>query len=145
MKTTLPLILLLCLFAGCITPNHKYFAGMLNSTDQTYGYTMENPVLIKNADLDHSIGSSYYYLQHLRSGKGNKLVLLKRSAVFNPAYKKPGVELVNRYTGMPINSESPVIDLYFLKAEYEPDTVKIYINPYKKGKVSIPVGLTFEE
>jgi hypothetical protein len=132
------------MLSSCIVSNTKYFAKAQSSTDNTYGYSASNPVLIKNADLDHSIGSSYYYIAHLRSAKGNKLTLLSRRSVFNPKYQQPDIQLVNRYSGMPLNGKGQILDLYVLKAENEADTIKIHINPYEKGKVMIPVGLTFE-
>ena len=145
MKKYIAFLCLLPLFSQCIISNTKYFAGVTQTQDKTYGYTAENPILVKNADLDHSIATSYYYISHLRTAAGNKLTLLKRTAVYNPQYKKPEVELVNRYTGMPINSNARIVDLYLLKPENEPDTIKLYINPYKKGKIFIPAGLTFKE
>lgn len=53
--------------------------------------------------------------------------------------------MYNRYTGEPLNGGGMILDQYNLKPENAPDTViKIYINPYEKGIVLIPVGLKFE-
>jgi hypothetical protein len=144
-------VLSLCIIAGlfltgCAVSNPKFFTSVLPTTDTTYGYTAQNPVTIKNADLQNSIGSSYYFLSRLRTENGNKLQLIQRYSVNNPNYNQPAVQLQNRYTGMPLNYGSgPLLDLYILKAENETDTIKIYINPYFKGDVKIPAGLRFEQ
>jgi len=130
---------------GCVVSNPKFFSTIEPTTDISYGYTAENPITIKNADLNNSIGSSYYFLSRLRTDNGSKLELVQRFSVKNPNYKKPAVPMQNRYTGEPLNyGTGPMLDLYILKAENESDTIKIYINPYSKGIVKIPNGLKFE-
>jgi len=134
------------LLTGCVVSNPKFFSTIESTTDLSYGYTAENPVAIKNADLNNSIGSSYYYLSRLRTEKENKLQLIQRYSVENPNYKKPTIALKNRFTGEPLNYGSgPILDLYILRPENETDTIKIYINPYLKGTVKIPSGLKFEK
>ncbi|MGQ1945489.1 hypothetical protein ACT3CD_00125 [Geofilum sp. OHC36d9] len=133
------------LLTSCIVSNPKFFANAYPSEDPTYGYTPENPIMIKNADLNNSMGSSYYYLSRLRTEKGNKLQLIQRFSVSNPNYVKPAIPLTNRYTGQPLNyGTGPILDYYILMPENETDTVKLYINTYLKGEVKVPVGLTFE-
>lgn len=131
---------------GCTVSNLKFFSIIEPTTDTSYGYTAENPVAIKNGDLNNSIGSTYYYLSHLRTQKGNKLQLIMRYSVGNPNYKKPALALQNRYTGEPLSYGSgPLLDLYIFKPENETDTIRIYVNPYLKGTVKIPSGLIFEK
>jgi len=133
------------ILTSCVVSNPKFFANTHQTDDPSYGYTPENPITIKNADLNNSIGSSYYYLSRLRTEKGNKLQLIQRFSVNNPNYKKPAVPLTNRYTGQPLNyGTGPLLDYYILLPENETDTVKLYINPYLKGEVKVPVGLKFE-
>ncbi|WP_127846108.1 hypothetical protein [Psychroflexus aestuariivivens] len=140
------LIIIGLLIAGCAVNNPKFFSSIESTNDKTYGYTAENPVTIKNADLNNSIGSSYYYLSRLRTDKGNKLQLIQRFSIENPNYKKPAVPLQNRYTGQPLSyGTGPLLDLYILKPENEKDTIRIYINPYLKGEVKVPNGLNFEK
>lgn len=132
------------LLTGCAVSNPRFFSTIEPTTDLSYGYTPENPVTIKNADLNNSIGSSYYYLSRLRTEKGNKLQLIQRFSVENPNYKRPAVALQNRYTGEPLSyGTGPLLDLYILRPVNESDTIKIYINPYLKGTVKIPSGLKF--
>jgi len=134
------------LLLSCSVSNPKFFSGICTTQDPSYGYTPENPVTIKNGDLYKSIGSSYYYLSHLRTENGNKLMLVRRSSVENPNYRKPAVQLQNRYTGRPLSyGTGPLLDCYILVPENEKDTIKLYVNPYLKGEVRIPKGLKFEE
>ena len=134
------------LLTGCVVSNPKFFSTIDSTSDLSYGYTAGNPVSIKNADLNNSISSSYYYLSRLRTEKGNKLLLVQRITVENPNYKEPAIALQNRYTGEPMSHGSgPFLDLYILRPENESDTIKIYINPYLKGTVRIPSGLKFEK
>jgi len=134
------------LLTGCVVSNPKFFSTVDSTTDLSYGYSAKNPVAIKNADLNNSIGSSYYYLSRLRTEKGNKLKLIQTYSVENPNYKKPAIALRNRYTGVPLSyGTGPLLDRYILKAENESDTIRIYINPYLKGIVKIPSGLKFEK
>ncbi len=133
------------ILTSCIVSNPKFFANTTNTEDPSYGYTAENPITIKNADLKNSIGSSYYYLSRLRTEKGNKLQLVQRFSVNNPNYKEPAIPLTNRYTGQPLSyGNGPLLDFYILVPENETDTFELYINPYKKGEVKVPVGLKFE-
>jgi len=126
--------------------NPKFFPAVDSTTDLSYGYSAENPVVIKNADLNNSIGSSYYYLSRVRTDEGNKLKLIQRYSVENPKYRKPGITLRNMYTGVPLSYvPGPLLDCYILKAENESDTISIYINPYLKGIVKVPNGLKFEK
>jgi len=134
------------ILTSCVVTNPKFFSDTTLTEDPSYGYTAENPITIKNADLNNSIGSSYYYLSRLRTEKGNKLLLVQRFSVNNPNYNEPAIPLQNRYTGQPLTyGKGPLLDYYILLSENENDTIKLYINPYLKGKVNIPVGLKFEK
>jgi hypothetical protein len=134
------------LLTGCLVSNPKFFTSVEKTEDPSYGYTAENPVTIKNADLKNSIGSSYYFLSRLRTEKGNKLELIQRYTISNPNYKKPTIKLQNRFTGQPLSyGNGPLLDFYILIPENESDTIELYINPYLKGEVKIPVGLKFEK
>jgi hypothetical protein len=134
------------LFTSCAISNPKFFANPTNTDDQSYGYTVKNPITIKNSDLNNSIGSSYYFLSRLRTEKGNKLQLVQRYSVDNPAYKKPALSLTHRFTGQPLSyGTGPLLDYYILVPENETDTIKLYINPYLKGEVRIPFSLKFEK
>jgi len=81
------------LLVSCATSNPKFFAKVQKTENLSYGYTIDNPVTIKNGDLGHSINSSYYYLSRLRTEKGNKLQFIRQALVENPNYKKPAFTL----------------------------------------------------
>ncbi len=133
------------ILTSCVVSNSKFFANIIDTNDPSYGYTPENPITIKNANLNNSIRSSYYYLSRLRTEKGNKLQLIQRFSVINPNYEKPAIPLKNKYTGQPLSyGTGPLLDCYVLVPKNEIDTITLYINPYLKGKVKIPVGLKFE-
>ena len=138
--------LIAILLSRCAVNNTKFFSLIESSTDPTYGYTSENPITIKNSDLGNSINLCYYYLSKLRTSDNKKLQLIQRYSVVNPNYQKPTIALQNRYTGQPLNyGTGPLLDLYILKPEDIQDTIKIYMNPYLKGTVKIPLGLKFEK
>jgi hypothetical protein len=146
-KTSIFIIVFTCLvMTGCVVSNTKLFSEVQITDDLTYGYTIEKPITIKNGDPQNSIRSSYYYLSRLRAESGNKLQLISRSSVINPNYREPAIPLYNRYTGQPLTQgEGMMIDLYVLVPENESDTIRLYINSYKKDEIKVPVGLKFEQ
>jgi hypothetical protein len=135
---------LILLVSSCVVSNQKYFAEIKPSEDKLYGYTAKNPVKIKNGELQTSIQSSYYFLSRLRTADGRGFKLIYRASVENPNYRS--TPFTNRYTGMPIGSGGMILDEYHLiPIEGKPDTVIIFINPYVKGDIKIPMGLKFEK
>jgi hypothetical protein len=134
------------LLMGCAINNAKFFSNTEPSTDATYGYTEKNPITIKNADLSNSINSCYYYLSRLRTSDNQKLLLIQRYSIDNPDFREPAITLQNRYTGQILNNGTgPLLDLYILTPEDKSDTIKLYINPYLKSQIKIPMGLKFEK
>ena len=136
------IIIILTALSSCIVSNPKYFLEIQPTKDSLYGYTAQNPVKIKNGDLQYSINSSYYFISKLRTTDGSKLELIGRQSIMNPN-KKPAIQMVNRYTGQPINGNAMLLDEYVLIPENGNDTIKIYINPYEKDIINIPAGLQF--
>lgn len=64
----------------------------------------------------------------------------------NPNYKKTAIPQKNKHTGPPlIYGKGVLIDGYILVSENENDTIVLYVNPYLKGDVMIPVKLKFEK
>ena len=145
-KKQIGTIFAVILLVSCTISNPKFFAKVQKAEDISYGYTAENPITIKNANLGSSINSSYYYLSRLRTENGNRLQLIMRYSLENQYYKEPLIPVYNRYTGKQLNlGKGPILDLYILKPVNENDTIRIYINPYLKGEVKIPYGLEFEK
>lgn len=129
---------------SCVVQNPKYFSSVEPAQNEDYGYTSTEPVEIKNGPLESSIHSSYYFMSRLRTEEGENLNLVGRSSVRNPNYQSTGLN--NRYTGQPIGGGGMLLDRYVLTLANNPsDTIIIFINPYKKGKVKIPKGLKFEK
>jgi hypothetical protein len=138
---------LLLFLTGCAVNNQKFFKNLETSSDSTYGYTLGNPIKIRNFDFQNSINSSHYYIEHLLSKEKKKLKVISRKAISNPEFKEPLFKnLIWTDSGNPVfNGKGPYIDLYTLLAGNEKDTVKIYVNSYVKSKVKIPVGLYFDK
>lgn len=135
---------LIVLVSSCVVSNQKYFSKIEPSDDKLYGYTAKNPIKIKNGDLQSSIESSYYFLSRLRTAGGQSFKLVYRATVDNPNYRS--TPFTNRYTGMPIGYGGMLMDKYYLiPAEGKPDTVIIFINPYVKSDIKIPMGLKFDK
>lgn len=143
--TGLPIAIALIL-TGCAINNPRFFSAIEPTADLSYGYTAENPVLIKNFDLKNSIGSSYYYITRLRTEEGDKLQMVQKFSVANPNYKEPAIPIRNIYTSQPLSyGNGPLLDLYILVSEHKVDTFEIFIIPYVKGEIKIPYGLQFEK
>jgi len=121
------LVLLIVFFiASCSVDNPKFFSKVESATDPTYGYTPENPIMIKNSNLSRSINASYYYISRLRSSNGNRFSLLANFSTKNPNYKNKFSFVKNRYTGLPIsNGTGPILDVYLLKPKNESDTIRV--------------------
>ncbi len=128
---------------SCVIQNPKYFSSIEKSQSDYYGYSLNEPVAIKNGPLDRSINSSYYFLSRLRTENGDTLKLIGRESVRNPEYESTGI--YNRFSGQQIGGGGPILDKYFLiPKKSSNDTIIIFINPYKKDKIKIPKGLLFE-
>ena len=145
LKTNRILILISLMITACTVSNPKYFSGLKKSNDHTYAYSSVNPVCIKKGDIYQSVDASYYFLSRLRTTRGEKLKLIKRVSVQNPVYKKPAFTFKNGFTGETLNyGKGPKLDVYYMLAPDRTDTIRIFINPYIKGKLMVPAGLSFE-
>lgn len=49
MKVKISAILLAFLLLGCVASKQKFFKEVQPATDESYGYTAENPITIKNS------------------------------------------------------------------------------------------------
>jgi hypothetical protein len=135
---------LILLVTSCVVSNQKFFSKIESSNDKDYGYTAKKPIKIKNGDEYSSIQSSYYFLSRLRTADGRGFKLIYQAAVGNPNYQS--TPFTNRYTGMPIGFGGMMLDKYCLVPnEGKQDTVILFINPFVKGDIKIPMGLKFEK
>ena len=135
------LLLLTIVFNGCVVSNPQLFSKAQPTTDTTYGYTADNPLLIKNGDMYSSMGAEKYFLQHLTTLNGERLLYVSRGSFSNPKYHSTGLE--NRYTHQAIGGGGPILDEYTFLVENRGDTIKLYVNVYKSGTISVPVGLKY--
>lgn len=123
--------------------NSKFFAGITKSEDASYGYSPENPITIRNGDLQKSINSTHYFISRLFTVKGNELQIVARGSVATPNYNNKASKLT--YAGQPFSyGDGPLLDRYILTPVNETDTFALYINPYVKGEMKIPNGLIFK-
>ena len=144
MKQLFFLTLMSIVITSCVVSNEKYFRTVSEADRKSYGYDFRDPIKIKNGSLTSSINSSNYFLSKLKTDKGEPLKIVGRSSVINPNYKGSPIGLYNRNTGMPIGGGGMILDEYhLLPRDNSVDTIKIYLNPYEKGEVKIPMGLKF--
>lgn len=140
-------LVLLVIVSACAVSNSRFFSNITESDDATYGYTPENPIMIRNHSLDKSIGSSNYYVDCLRSNDGKKLQLVDQKVIANPKYDSSLSNFDSHYTGEALSyGNGPTLDLYKLIAEEKKsDTISIYINNYVESVVKVPKGLKFKK
>ncbi len=148
MKQFIPISVLLALLivSSCAVRNSKFFSKITESDESTYGYTPENPIMIRNHTLDKSIGSSNYYINCLRNSDGKKLQLVDQKIIVNPKYDSSLEYMDSHYTGEALSyGNGPTLDLYRLINEGQSDTINIYINTYVESEVKVPKGLKFKK
>jgi hypothetical protein len=92
--------------------------------DSTYGYTMEHPVPLKAGDPQVSVSLSYRFISQLRTANNEKVRIYRRGSTMGKRYQ--------------------MIDIYTLVSESGSDTIRLYVNIYKRGKLYIPKGLKME-
>ena len=143
MKTFIQ-ILILTIFLGCVSIP-KNFINLQNSTDKTYGYSIDNPVSIgiynnweKNTD------AMYYFLSKLQKD-GHPLTFTLHASVKKPI-NLMRYELSPSHTGNQL-MYNDLLDLVILKVKGKKDTnsIKLYFNVTGQNNVKIPIGLTFSE
>lgn len=137
----LAIIFIVSIFSSCVVSNPQLFSKVQPTTDSTYGYTPTNPLLIKNGDLGTSIQAENYFLKHLTTINNEKLIYVRRGSFRNPKYNSTGIE--NRFTHQAVGGGGPVLDEYIFVVENRGDTIKLYVNVYKSGTISVPVGLKY--
>ncbi len=114
---------LLLIFSACSVQNERYFSNFENATDSDYGFTIENPILIKNGNLKNSLKSADYFLSKLEMKDGKSLEISEQKSYPNP------------------NGENQLFAYTLKTQEPQPTTLQIFINPYEKGEIKIPKGV----
>lgn len=123
----------------------KDFTKLDTSTDSSYGYSAQNPLKLKKGNQGKSIINSEKFLSGLTTQDNQSLTYLFRATVGNPTYKEPKIKLNNRYTGMPLNGKSGLLDKYVFLTSNTKDTVRLFVDIYNKGTLWLPMGLKYEQ
>lgn len=122
----------------------KDFAKLLPAADSSFGYTAENPVKLKKGNQEKSIENTHKFLGGLKTTDNQTLILLARSSVRNPGYKKPVIQITDRTTGMPLSGKLAMLDKCIFITSNTKDTVTLYVDIYNKGELFLPVGLKYD-
>ena len=133
----------------------QQFDALQNSTDNTYGYTPENPLKLKKGQPAKSTGYAIEFLAALETEDGQPLTLIKTSLVSDPRYDEPikkidyGALTVASGNLSPLHAAVPIDNLvtkgilqeYVFKTEDNKNTIHLYIDIYHKDDLQIPSGL----
>jgi len=101
-----------------------------NSTDDSYGYTSDNPINVGGIHEGDGPINERRFLNALLGPNGEPVSYYRAGSCC--AFKTPNGMINN--TGM--------LDIYKITWEGCPKTFDIYINMYDKGDLLIPVGFT---
>lgn len=123
----LPLLMSLPMFSICSFAQPD-FSRLPYATDSTYGYTATNPLHMKKGNPGRSIGYAYDFLSGLATPDLKSLRFVERNTVDNPRSNNPGTSL----------------DEYIFVTRVEKDTLVIYVDIHRKGKLRIPMGLKYK-
>jgi hypothetical protein len=133
-KLIVPLFVLLNIFID--VSYGQNFAKLPSSTDSTYGYSAYNPLKLKNGDPGESIGASKKFLKGLKTENDQELIMLGRSGVKDPNFKVPSGIFESLGKG-------GILDKYQFLTYETKDTITLYIDIYRKGKLKVPLGLKY--
>jgi hypothetical protein len=136
-------LLLIALFlTGCISPK-KIFTSIEYSKEDSYGYTIENPILMgqfknwqKNADLTCS------YLSKL-SYKNKSLKLVLHAIIKKPLDQNAIGGTISLRNRSSISINGKFLDLYKLIPRGTSDTLNLYFDQEKNGDIKTPKALEF--
>ena len=125
---------------GCAVTPESLLRKAVPATDSAYGYDAAHAIPMKAGEAGISIACSRYFINHLRTSEGTAFRIAGRQTVDEPGYQAPLVKLQERSTGRPLYSLG-LIDVYTLVSEGKTDTVRLYVNIYRRGPLQVPAGL----
>ena len=135
-------ILLSTLLIGCASST-ELFTSVQNSDDDSYGYSIDNPILIgqysnwqKNTEL------AYFYLSKLNKD-GKPLKMLAHYTVNKPEDQPRKKESMPRLYGTGPSMGGIFLDKWTMIPEGTNDTIDLYFDVEIKGAIKVPIGLTF--
>ena len=136
-------ILIIVFIFACVGPS-KVFESIGNSSDQSYGYNMDNPILIgqyshwqKNTDL------AYIYLSKLNKN-GQPLKMLLHATVDKPKDQPRKRESIPRLYGTTPSMGGRFLDMWRVLPEGTTDTIDLFFDVEISGDLKIPAGLSFD-
>ena len=105
-----------------ISLGQKDFTKLKMSTDSSYGYTKNNPLPMKDGKYSNTIKNVYKFLSGLKTEDNQTLNFLWRIA-YAP----------------------DILDKFVLVTSKTNDTINIFTNIRKSGKLKLPIGLKYEQ
>ena len=133
----------IALFYSKVSFGQNDLEKVINSTDSTYGYSVQNPLKHKKGNLQKSIKYVNEFLAGLKTIDNQALIFLSRSTTSDVDYKESAIKINNRFTNESLNSDIVLIDKYDFLTSNTRDTITLFVNVYKKGKLEAPVGLKY--
>lgn len=115
---------------------------ILPADNDTYGYTVSNPLRLKKGGITKSLQYSSKFIKCLKKEDGQKLELVKDSSFLNP-YHKP-VFFDGGKNGIKYEGKYRMIDQYVFVSSVTRDTITIYVDIYESKPLFIPMGLKYE-
>jgi hypothetical protein len=112
--------------------NHDTFRLNGISSDETYGYTIDNPIMV-GGDWDNAVKNERRFLNALL-GPNGEAVTYTRLGSCCPFTTPHG-----------LIGGGGVLDRYELKIEGSATPVVLYVNMYDKGILKAPKGFTFRK
>lgn len=137
-------LLILAIFLFSCVSTKEIFTTVEHSEQDSYGYTVDNPILIghynhwqKNTDL------SYFFLSRLKKN-GIPLQMLMHATVIKPKDQPRKREPIPLRYGTPSSLGGKYLDLFVMVPRGTTDTLKLYFDVEIKGQTKVPKGLEFD-
>ncbi len=138
------LALLSLMFLLSCASSTKLFTSIQSSDDDTYGYNVNNPILIgqysswqKNTEL------AYIYLSKLNK-IGHPLKMILHATVEKPEdqpRKRKSIPILN---GTPTSMGGIFLDKWIMVPQGTTDTLALFFDVEINGELKVPVDLTFD-
>lgn len=138
------LVLLSLIFLLSCASSTKLFTLIQSSDDATYGYNVNNPILIgqysswqKNTEL------AYIYLSKL-SKNGHPLKMILHATVEKPVDQPRKRKSIPRLYGTPTSMGGIFLDKWIMVPQGTTDTLTLFFDVEIEGVLKVPVDLTFD-
>lgn len=135
------ILFLLFFIISCGTSIQTMLSSIEETVDETYGYTIGNPIRIGYSSPQKSIDYTYEFIDRLRDSSNMPLKLLYRVSVIDTNYKPSFWEKIPKRYGN--SGSSAILDRYTLTKNNDRDTVNLFVDIFKEEPLYIPKGLQF--